>query len=191
MKDKVSEGNFEEENDITTNVFEARLMSVADEEELDQFVEMNAPVFALAYASYRKYLTAIIGEVCSDNNQTINGMSERQGWSASLRRSVYAISQNTWYPKRNKIISLGIHLGKRRMEVDEMLERGHFGKLSLENMFDSVLIFILDSAERRGFFDRNDPEYDLNNPCRYAKEVITELKIQELQWMLRELIEME
>ena len=191
MKDKVSEGNFEEENDITTNVFEARLMSVADEEELDQFVEMNAPVFALAYASYRKYLTAIIGEVCSDNNQTINGMAERQGWSASLRRSVYAISQNTWYPKRNKIISLGIHLGKRRMEVDEMLERGHFGKLSLENMFDSVLIFILDSAERRGFFDRNDPEYDLNNPCRYAKEVITELKIQELQWMLRELIEME
>ena len=49
----------------------------------------------------------------------------------------------------------------------------------------------LDNAERKGLFDRNDPEYDLNDLCRYAKEVITELKIQELQWMLRELIEME
>lgn len=191
MKDKISGGNLEEENDIITDIFEARLMSVEDERELDQFVEMNAPVFSLAYVSYRKYLMAIIGEVCSDNNQTINGMAERQGWSASLRRSVYSICQNRWYPTRNKIMSLGIHLGKRRKEVDEMLERGHFGKLSLENAFDSVLIFVLDSAERKGLFDRNDPEYDLNDLCRYAKEVITELKIQELQWMLRELVEME
>lgn len=106
MKDKISGGNFEEENDITTDTFEAGLMSVEDEEELDRFVELNAPVFSLAYASYQKYLMAIIGEVCTDNDQTINGMAERQGWSASLRRSVYSICQNTWYPTRNKIISL-------------------------------------------------------------------------------------
>lgn len=191
MKDKVSEGNFEEENDITTNIFEARLMSVADEEELDQFVEMNAPVFTLAYASYRKYLMAIIGEVCTDNDQTINGMAERQGWSASLRRSVYAISQNTWYPTRNKIISLGLHLNRKREEIDEMLEKAHMGMLSTGSIFDCALIYILISAGLNNLLDKENPDYDQNSLCRYARTVIHELDLLELEPLLREIEEIE
>lgn len=191
MKDKISGGNLEEENDITTDIFEARLMSVEDERELDQFVEMNAPVFSLAYVSYRKYLMAIIGEVCSDNNQTINGMAERQGWSASLRRSVYSICQNRWYPTRSKVISLGLHLNRNREEIDEMLEKAHMGMLSAGSVFDCTLIYILTSAGLNNVLDAGNPDYDQNSLCRYARKVILELDLPEMEPLLWEIEEIE
>ena len=189
MKEKISGGSFIEENDIRTDIFETRLMSVEDEEELDRFVEMNAPVFTLAYASYRKYLMAIIDEVCTDNNQTINGMAERQGWSASLRRSVYSVCQNTWYPTRNKIISLGLHLNRNRDEIDEMLEKAHMGMLSTGSVFDCVLIYILTSAGLNNVLDKENPDYDQNSLCRYARKVILELDLPEMEPLLWEIEE--
>ena len=60
-------------------------------------------------------------------------MAQIQGWSSSLRQCVSAINQNKWYPTRNKVISLGLHLSMDHEQIDELLELAHMEPLCAKN----------------------------------------------------------
>ena len=114
-------------------------------------------------------------------------MAVVQGWSSSLRQCVSAIRQNKWYPTRNKIISLGLHLSMDHEQVDKMLELAHMEPLYAKNIFESVIIFILDTASLNNIFDTESDEFDPDELCKYARKILSELDYPEMDTFISEL----
>lgn len=129
------------------------------------------------------------------NNYMYSGsvyeLAEGQGWSSSLRQCVSAIRQRKWYPTRNKIISLGLHLSMDHEQVDKMLKLAHMEPLCAKNIFESIIMFILDDASLNDILDSKSEEYDPDELCRYARAVLKELDLSETGSFISELSEMD
>ena len=118
-------------------------------------------------------------------------MAQVQGWSSSLRQCVSAIRQNKWYPTRNKIISLGLHLSMDQEQIDEMLVLAHMEPLCVKNIFESVIIFILENASLNNILDMNSDDYDPDELCNYARKILSKLEISEVEEFISELPEVD
>lgn len=188
MKEILLPGGFEKKEDIKTDVLDAEILRLADEKELELFAVRNAPVFSSQFERLNKTLLAILNEKCaSENANSISHMAQGQSWSASLRKCVSNIRQNKWYPSRMKIISLGLHLGLRREEIDQLLEQAHMDKLCIENAFDCVIIFVITDAILKDL----PKVYGLDAFCIHAKETFGKLDMQEFSFFMREIEEID
>ena len=178
-------GNVE---NISTMRFDEKLSDVQNDDELELFITENSAMFTYAYHKFYAYVKMCINENYHENASTsVLDMADGQGWSSSLRQCVSAIRQNKWFPTRNKIISLGLHLSMDREQIDKMLELAHMEPLCAKNIFESVIIFILEDASLNNMLDSESDEYDPDELCRYAKRVISELGLQELDFFISEL----
>ena len=115
--------------------------------------EMNwkryADVFKTEYKSFYVYIKLLINEnyiYHSDNasnlavSKDVEEMAAAQGWTASLKKCVSEIYNETWIPNRNMIISLGIHLSMTHEQIDNMLKMVHMEPLYSKNIFESVIM---------------------------------------------------
>lgn len=179
--------------DITTEKFDSKLLAVQTEEELEQFISDNIAVFSMAYHKFYAYVKMNIeaNYMAPMYASNIFEMSQVQGWSSSLKQCVSAIRQNKWYPTRNKIISLGLHLSMDHEQIDEMLALAHMEPLCGKNIFESVIMFILDDASLQNIMDTTDEFYDPDRLCQYAQEVLSELELPEMEDFISELPEVE
>ncbi|MCR5303207.1 MAG: helix-turn-helix domain-containing protein [Lachnospiraceae bacterium] len=178
-----------ESEDISTDRFDARLSEVEDEDGLGRFIAENVAMFAMAYHKFYAYVNVSIkaNYVDADYAESINDMAQIQGWSSSLKQCVSAIRQKKWYPTRNKIISLGIHLSMDHEQIDEMLELAHMEPLCAKNLFESVIMFILDDASLNDILDSESEDYDPDELCNYARRVLKEFNMPEVDEFISEL----
>ena len=182
-----------EVENVTTEKFDTKLSEVQGEDELEQFITDNIAMFSNAYHKFYAYVKmnivanymepAYVGSVFE--------MAEVQGWSSSLRQCVSAIRQNKWYPTRNKIISLGLHLSMDHEQIDEMLELAHMEPLCAKNIFESVIMFILDDASLNDMLNTESEDYDPDELCNYAREVLSSLNLPEVSDFISELPEVD
>lgn len=174
---------------VGTQLFDEKLSDVKDEGELEKFIMENAENFATSYHTFYAYVKMHI----QSNYETFDGnvyeLAEGQGWSSSLRQCVSAIRQSKWYPTRNKIISLGLHLSMDHEQIDEMLELAHMEPLCAKNAFESVIMFILDDAELNNMLDSESEDFDPDELCRYARETLEEFDLPEVDSFISELPE--
>ena len=126
-----------------------RLAQVHGEDALAQFIYDNIAAFSTAYQKFYAYVKMYVTINYQRYSSSIANLADGQGWSSSLKQCVSAIRQNKWYPTRNKILSLGLHLSMDREQIDEMLTLAHMEPLCAKNPFESVIIFILDLIFRR------------------------------------------
>jgi hypothetical protein len=168
---------------------------VTSESELEQFIHENSSVFQNAYHKLYAYIKMNIESnyymVSEETRQNIHDMAVIQGWSSSLRQCVSNIRQGKWYPTRNKIISLGLHLGMDHDQVNEMLELAHMEPLCAKNIFESTIMFILENASVIGYLDMDQADYNPDGLCEYAREVMSELDLPEIEDFLSELPEVD
>ncbi len=150
----------------------------------------NSSIFAKAYNRFYAYVMMHIQANYCSCEGNIYELAEAQEWSASLRRCVSAIRQNKWYPTRNKIISLGMHLSMDIDQINEMLELAHMEHLCAKNLFESAVIFILEDASLNNILDIEAEDYDPDELCRYAREVFKKLDLPEVDSFITELPEM-
>ena len=143
-------------------------------------------MFSFSYHSFYAYVKMFLSANDFGYAGSVSDLAETQGWSSSLRQCVSAIYQGKWYPTRNKIISLGLHLCMDHDQVDEMLELAHMEPLCAKNIFESVIIFILEDAELNDILN-DDPD----SLCRYAKQVMGELDLPEIDDFLAEVSEID
>ncbi len=181
----------EEEGNITTGVLDEMLSRVADERELEEFISENIDTFSYAYHKLYSYIKVFMGEAERTRTFSVQELAEAQEWSSSLRQCVSAIRQRKWYPTRNKIISLGLHLNMDLAQVDQMLDFAHMEPLCPENVLESVMIYIFQNAKRRGMTNVLSEEYDPDGVCNYAREVLEELNLPEGAEFITELPEAE
>ncbi len=178
-----------ENSDISTEDFDEKLSDVRDEDELERFICENSSTFSTAYHKLYAYIKMHIEAAYGIFDGSVFELAEGQGWSSSLRQCVSAIRQSKWYPTRNKIISLGLHLSLDHEQIDEMLSLAHMEPLCGKNIFESVIMFILDDASLNDMLDSGSDDYDPDELCRYALEIFREMDLPELEPFISELPE--
>lgn len=191
IKERIRDCRAEDEKDGNTVWIEERISCIANEIELEQFVEDNASVFMTAYHRFYAYVKMNIIANYTGFAGSVFELAESQNWSSSLRQCVSAIRQKKWYPTRNKIISLGLHLSMDHDQIDEMLKLAHMEPLCAKNLFESVIMYILDDASLNNMLDSDSDYYDPDALCRYARQVLKTLNIPEIEEFITELPEMD
>lgn len=190
IKENIINSNNEAE-DISTVLFDEKLSNVKNVDELEAFIADNTAIFSTTYHKFYAYVKMHIMANYQDFGGSVFELAEGQGWSSSLRQCVSAIRQGKWYPTRNKIISLGLHLSMDHDQIDEMLELAHMEPLCAKNAFESVIMFILDDASLNNLLDNGSEEFDPDELCRYAREVLKEFDLPEVESFITELPEMD
>lgn len=170
-----------------TKYLEKELSGLRKDEELKEFIEENRRSFSTAYRKLHVYIGESINKKSKLKSTSVYDMAKGQEWSSSLKQSVSAIRTGKWYPTRDKIISLGLHLCMTREEIDEMLGLAGMRPLYVKNPFENVIVYILTNAELNDIYVQNGENYDIDNLCNFAKEVFEELNIPELDFFLKEL----
>ena len=176
---------------LGTESFNSKLVEVSNESELEKFIADNIDVFASAYNKLYAYVKMYVSENYPGYAGSVNELADAQGWSSSLRQCVSAMRQKKWYPTRNKIISLGLHLNLERDQIDQMLDYAHMEPLCAKNIFESVIIFILEDASLNNLLDQDSEDYDPDALCKYASEIMKTLDLPEIADFINELPESE
>ena len=189
IKEKIVVSGNLTEDEYSTVMVDERVVSIRDEDELETFISENASVFATAYHRFYAYVKMCIKANYQGFSGSVFELAEGQGWSSSLRQCVSEIRQNKWYPTRNKIISLGLHLSMDHDQIDDMLGLAHMEPLCAKNIFESVIMFILDDASLNNMLDAQAENYDPDELCRYARSVLEELDLPEIGAFITELPE--
>ncbi|MBR1471148.1 MAG: hypothetical protein IJ600_05845 [Lachnospiraceae bacterium] len=187
------EDSIEEVKDVTTEKFDEKVAEVQGEDELEQFIADNIAMFSNAYHKFYAYvkMNISVNYLKPAFAGSVFEIAEVQGWSSSLRQCVSAIRQNKWYPTRNKVISLGLHLSMDHEQIDEMLQLAHMEPLCAKNVFESVIMFILDDASLNDIMNTDSEDYDPDELCSYAREILKELDIPGITDFISELPEVE
>ena len=116
-------------------------------------------------------------------DDSVTSLASSQQWSASLRQCVSEISQRKWYPQRNKIISLGIHLNMNLEQINKMLDFAQMEAICAKNPFDNAIIYALENAQLEDII-RTDGTDVL---CRYVKKILESLDYSGVDFFLEEL----
>lgn len=191
VKDAIIKDNLEEKENVSTDKFDKSLLEIQDEDELERFITENIAIFSFTYHKFYAYVKMCINANYIRYADSISDFAVIQSWSSSLKQCVSAIRQNKWYPTRNKIISLGLHLSMDHDQIDEMLELAHMEPLCAKNIFESVIIFILEDASLNNILDVNSDEFDPDELCRYAREILSNFDLPEIESFISELPEAE
>jgi len=146
-------------------------------------------MFSFAYHKFYAYVKMHIRENYAGYANSVSELAAGQGWSSSLKQCVSAIRQNKWYPTRNKIISLGIHLSMEQDQIDEMLELAHMEPLCAKNIFESVIMYILSDASLSNMLDSSAEQFDPDDLIKYTRKVLTDLDLPGLESFVTELSE--
>ncbi len=186
---KLTSHHVEFTEEITTEEFQEKLSDVQDDEELRAFISDHITEFARAYHKLNAYLSAYIKANCEETQATVNHLADGQSWSASLRKCVSAIRQGKWFPTRNKIISLGLHLNMEKEQIDDILKKAYMEPLCAKNIFESIIIYILLDASMNNMLDSQQEDYNPDALCQYTRQVIEELEIPEVMEFLTEMPE--
>lgn len=191
IKSNITQSDSEDKTNVDTDDFNDLLLKVSDEDGLEEFIYNNSALFSYAYHKFYAYVKMCISANYKDFASSVFDMAEGQGWSSSLKQCVSAIRQNKWYPTRNKIISLGLHLSMDHDQINEMLDLAHMEPLCAKNIFETVVMYILEDASINNMLDTETDEYDPDELCRYAKQIMKDLKIPEIESFISELEEID
>ena len=126
------------------------LSSLSTLPEMLAFVAENTSVYRDQYSKLYTYVEDFIQRnLLSDGieEDSVYNLANSRQWSSSLRHCVSEISQKKWYPDRNKIISLGIHLNMDVDQINKMLELAQMEELCAKNPFENAIIYALENAQ--------------------------------------------
>lgn len=156
MVRKYVESGFNAMNVPTENL-DKRIGGMETVSELTGFVIENAELFRSRYYGFYDYVRFFIAEnrLNEGSKDTINKLAEIQGWTSSMKQAIYDISNNRWFPTRNKVISIGLHLNMTVEEMNHMLELAKMGPLNPRSPFESVIVFVLRDAALNNMIHRD------------------------------------
>lgn len=187
IKAEIEVDSAEEQNmNYETSAISHELMNVKSLPQMLEFVQQKAFIFKKQYYHFYDYVEKFIQKnllMDEGAGDSVFLLANSQQWSSSLRQCVSEISKKKWYPQRNKIISLGIHLNMDVDQINEMLELAQMEKLCAKIPFENAIIYALENAKLEDliYCDGTD---DL---CRYVKKILVSLDFEGLEFFLEEL----
>ncbi|MCR5790332.1 MAG: helix-turn-helix transcriptional regulator [Lachnospiraceae bacterium] len=173
------------EESFETGTYMRLLTDVSSVPELAEFIAEHARVYKQQYRKLYAYIEMYIeSNLLSEESarDSVYALAERQQWSASLRTCVSEIHNRKWYPQRNKIISLGIHLNMDVEQLNYMLQLAHMSELYAKNPFESSIIFALNSAALEDYVGLTGSDL-----IWYVKSILESLQYTDIGFFLDEL----
>lgn len=164
------------------------LSSLSTLPEMLSFVADNTSVYRNQYSRLYAYVEDFIQRnLLSDGieEDSVYNLANSQQWSSSLRHCVSEISQKKWYPDRNKIISLGIHLNMDVEQINKMLELAQMEELCAKNPFENAIIYALENAKLEDIIYTDGTD----SLCRYVRNVLESLDYSGVDFFMDELPE--
>ena len=164
------------------------LSSLSTLPEMLAFVAENTSVYRDQYSKLYTYVEDFIQRnLLSDGieEDSVYNLANSQQWSSSLRHCVSEISQKKWYPDRNKIISLGIHLNMDVEQINKMLELAQMEELCAKNPFENAIIYALENAKLEDIIYTDGTD----SLCRYVRNVLESLDYSGVDFFMDELPE--
>lgn len=198
-----------------TGLLEKAMKRLDTEEELRSFIQENIEGYRRAYS---KFYDQVIASITANNlffaktdgagglSLNVDGIANAQGWSASLRRCVYEIQQRTWFPRRQKVISLGLHLNMTLDELNELLQLARMETLCPRDPVESAIIFAMVDADLNGKIPEKVSREDLPDVlgcgagqtdyvqeatelCSHVREILEYLELPDSQILIEDLLE--
>lgn len=198
-----------------TGHLEDAMKRLATEDELREFVQENILEYKRAFS---KFYNQVIASIAANNlffaetdkagNLALNveGIANAQGWSASLRRCVYEIQQRTWFPRRRKVISLGLHLNMTLNEINELLQLAKMETLCPKDPVESAIIFAVVDADLSGKIPekisdaalqdslrskagRTDYVQEATELCNHVRRILEYLELPDAKALIEDLLE--
>lgn len=173
---------------MDTVLFTGYVLDISAIDELKDFINEHADVYRSAYSKFYDFVRAYVRDnnesyFENENADSIHYLAETLEWSSSLKKTVYAIYHNEWFPRRDKIISLGIHLNMNLDEINEMLSLAKMEKLYVMNPVEGIIMYALMDAELNDcIYQGTDELY------QYVLKVFEDLNIDDPDLNLEELL---
>jgi len=142
------------------------LLSLSEVKELKEFLESSSDMFTSSFEKFYDYVKTFVRKnnesyMDGDNPDNINLLADTLGWSSSLRKCVYSIYKNEWFPLRSKVISLGIHLNMNTDEINTMLRLAKMEPLYIVNPIECIIIYaVLEAELDEEIYDGTDDLYN-------------------------------
>ena len=156
-------------------------------EELLAFAKKCAPSFADAYRKLYDYILEYMRsnsyDIVGNRYVSIHSVASESEWSSSLLHCIYDIRNRKWFPLRQKLISLGLHLNMNLQELNEMLSLAKMEPLYSKNPVEATVIFALVEAELNDRIFRDGS----NDLCLFVKEKLIQMDLQESEYLINDL----
>lgn len=196
MQENIAEKDIDNARPYATENLRKGMMSLQSIEQLEPFIENNAASYRSAYEKFYNQVIAILmanaisaGMTYADR-PSINGLAESQGWTSSMKQCISKIRKKKWFPRRRKVIALGIHLNLTVDQIDNLLQCAQMEPLCAKNPVECAIIYAVTDAEMNSEIISNGLiENDADGSLLYEHvyKVLTKLDVPDSELLLNDL----
>ena len=155
--------------DKTIGVYNS-ILNIKEDNEFEKFILENKNIFFSSYSALVIFIEDFIeirkSELEDENDENVKYSWHRylkeKNLSGSFEKTLSDLKNHGILPKREQLISLGIHLNMVSSDIDKMLSLAHMRELYAKDKVESLLLYLLRNAVL------TDPDLELNNACRYV-----------------------
>lgn len=177
-----------------TNYLNLSAHSIQSTEQMLQFVSDYRASFQSSYAKFYSYVKDYLrmnlrNEVWNDGDgrkASFHAMANESNWSSSLRHCISEIRAERWFPLRNKVISLGLHLNMDVDAINKMLMCAQMEPLYVMNPIEAAVIWAVEDAKLSSLDDAIVPDGS-SELCEYVKDVLIQLNLSESEFLIDDL----
>lgn len=173
-----------------TEQMKGGLLRVRSEEELLAFICEHADAYREAYHRLYNYILLYLDlnlEIPSEQSKTsFHAMASESNWPSSLRHCIGDIRKRRWFPLRQKVISLGIHLNMDVDSINEMLLRAQMAPLYVKNPMEAAIKFAVREACLCSETDEIIPDGS-DSLYQYVKDILARIGLSEDAGFLNDL----
>lgn len=186
-----SGSNFSVRPTAALNASAQRLHSA---DQMQQFAADNAASFRSSYAQFYRYvknylrlnLNSEVRNPGDGRKASFHAMATESKWSSSLRHCISEIRAERWFPLRNKVISLGLHLNMDLDAINHMLRCAKMEPLYVMNPIEAAVIWAVEDAKLSSLDDAIIPDGS-SELCEYVKSVLIRLHLSESEFLIDDL----
>lgn len=192
VRQELNGGEDASQIDYSTQQLSEDFFKLSSMEEMIAFAQENVPSYQRSYKRLYSYIIAFLHENLTselnagERKTSFHEMASESNWSSSLRHCISEIRNKKWFPLRNKIISLGLHLNMETSAINYMLQCAQMEPLYAKNPIEAAVMWAVNEAvlSSENAKIETDGSSDL---CEFVKDVLIQLNLSESEFLIDDL----
>ncbi len=175
-----------------TQVIAKQFASLKDLEEMVRFAKKYAPVYRQSYLRLYKYIIAFLtinlrSENPDERKTSFHQLASEGRWPSSLRHCISEVRNKKWFPQRNKIISLGLHLNMDDSAINEMLRLAQMEPLYSKNPIEAAIQWAINEAKLVSDGGDIEGAEILEDLSCFVKKILIQLNLTDSEYLIDDL----
>lgn len=175
-----------------TQVISKQFSALRSLEEMVQFAKDHVPIYRQSYLRLYKYIIAFLAinlrsENPNERDASFHQLASEGQWPSSLRHCISEIRNKKWFPQRNKIISLGLHLNMDDVAINEMLRLAQMEPLYSKNPIEASIQWAINEAKLESDGGDMEEVEILEDLSQYVKNVLIQLELADSEYWIDDL----